>query len=211
MTWDQCQVIMGNDYHLIPTPICQYFTAILLKKTTVMLDSQRIIPFPTSQMMRKLQVVQANVKGIDLKLMNSHLESTAQHSVERVKQLNVALDEMTSSDPKVNVIFGGDTNLGGRDFNSIVFPENVKDLWEELGCNGDTRYTWDTQYNDNKKMMGPGRPRCRFDRLYIRKSTDENVNPVAFELSGIERVKGCDRFPSDHWAIVAHFSIKTET
>ena len=52
---------------------------------------------------------------------------------------------------------------------------------------------------------------CRFDRLYIRKSTDENVKPVAFELSGIERVKGCDRFPSDHWAIIAHFSIKTET
>lgn len=204
-TWEQIKIIMNADYHMISAPICQYFTGVLLKKATVTVGSIDLIPFETTQMMRNLQVIDASVKGLDVKLMNTHLESTQQHSDERVKQLKIAMEEMVNADPTLDVIFGGDTNLGGRDFNNLQFPPNVDDIWEMLGCNPETRYTWDTQTNNNKKMMGPGRPRCRFDRLYLRKS--EMIAPLSFSLSGFERVPNGDRFPSDHWAIIVEFGI----
>ena len=53
--------------------------------------------------------------------------------------------------------------------------------------------------------------RCRFDRLYYRgtKIDDQKVclMPVFFELEGLEKLKSCGRFSSDHWAIQCHFEV----
>ena len=50
--------------------------------------------------------------------------------------------------------------------------------------------------------------RCRFDRIYMRHCTPEpELKPVYFELIGLERLKTCRRFPSDHWGLLAHFNI----
>ena len=50
--------------------------------------------------------------------------------------------------------------------------------------------------------------RCRFDRIYLRHCTPEpKLKPVYFELIGLERLKTCRRFPSDHWGLLAHFDI----
>ena len=57
-------------------------------------------------------------------------------------------------------------------------------------------------------------PRCRFDRFYFRPSNiiDNNKDnltlmPVYFELEGLEKLKSCGQFCSDHWAIQSYFKI----
>lgn len=210
-SWQILQDDLSTLYHLIPASTSDpYFTAVLLKITTVFLDSKKVQPFFTSVMMRKLQILHVNVKGIDVKLMNTHLESTAAHSVERLRQLKICFDEIASTDPKYNVIFGGDLNLNANDMRSATIPKSVVDIWEMLGSKPETRYTWDTRYNTNKQMDGPGRPRCRFDRFYFRSSCTKNIVPYGFNLTGIKKIKNCSKFASDHWGIHSHFHIATE-
>jgi len=88
-------------------------------------------------------------------------------------------------------------------------PAGVADVWEATGRRPEAAYTWDMQRNDNLKWSQRFRPRCRFDRLYYRPA--DMLKPVYFELIGLERLSrfdGCQRFPSDHWGILAHFDKK---
>lgn len=210
-SWDVIKNDLQVLYHTLPAcTYSQYFTAVLLKKGTVLLDDHKVKPFHSSMMMRKLQIVHANVKGIDIKLMNTHLESTAAHSVERMRQFKICMEEIKNADRKCHAIFGGDLNLGARDQNGINLPPSTVDVWEALGSVAEKRYTWDVKYNDNKQMSGGGKPRCRFDRVYFRSADSQQITPSEFHLRGIERIKDCSRFPSDHWAILCKFHIKTE-
>ena len=63
-------------------------------------------------------------------------------------------------------------------------------------------------------MTGKFKPRCRFDRLYYRGTKIDNekvrLSPVYFELEGLEKLKSCGRFYSDHWAIQCYFDILKE-
>lgn len=84
-------------------------------------------------------------------------------------------------------------------------PEGVLDLWEVTGKRPEAKYTWDMSRNDNLNF--PYRnAKCRFDRLYMKHSAKQSeLKPVYFELVGLERVKSCLRYPSDHWGIMTHF------
>ena len=96
------------------------------------------------------------------------------------------------------------TDIGG-------LPDGVVDVWQETGQRAEAKFTWDLQKNDNLDWQFPNKPRCRFDRMYYRPSTASSskpkLKPVYFELAGIQRLKCCKRFPSDHWGILAHFDI----
>lgn len=60
---------------------------------------------------------QVSISGIELCLMTSHLESTKDHSKERIKQLQIVLNEMQKESESTTVIFGGDTNLRDSEVN----------------------------------------------------------------------------------------------
>ena len=86
-------------------------------------------------------------------------------------------------------------------------PDNILDLWEVTGKRPEAKFTWDLMRNDNLAWEKKFKPRCRFDRMFLRHpSTGSKLKPVYFELVGLERVKACKRFPSDHWGILAHFN-----
>ena len=87
-------------------------------------------------------------------------------------------------------------------------PNGVSDVWQATGEREIAKFTWDLVRNDNKSLPGRYKPRCRFDRMYVRDPRNESAKkfkPVYFELVGIERIKSCGRFPSDHWGILGHF------
>ena len=44
---------------------------------------------------------------------------------------------------------------------------------------------------------------------YIGETSSDSLvlKPVYFELTGIQKLASCGRFPSDHWAIMAHFDL----
>ncbi|XP_026275618.1 tyrosyl-DNA phosphodiesterase 2-like isoform X2 [Frankliniella occidentalis] len=196
------------EYKCIASGDGEYFTATLLRRFTTYYDSHRVVDFPGSLMGRSLLVTEAHIGPLKLTLLNTHLESTADHAAERVNQLNKSLKEVTDAAKNRVVIFGGDLNL--RDKELVLcggLPNGVVDLWEAGGSRPECRYTWDMTRNTNTEMAGRFKPRCRFDRVYLRQSFPPAVKPKYFGLIGLQKVMGTQSFPSDHWGIKVHFDI----
>ncbi|KAF4792327.1 Tyrosyl-DNA phosphodiesterase 2 [Turdus rufiventris] len=199
------QMKAGN-YTIIPGNIDEYFTVIMLKKSRVKLLKHEIIPFPTTAMKRNLLVVHVSISGIELCLMTSHLESTKNHAKERIKQLQIVLNEMQKESETTTVIFGGDTNLRDSEVTKLGnLPDNIKDIWEFLDKPQHCRYTWDTQSNTN--LNAAYKCKMRFDRVYFRPALEGgHFIPRSMDLIGLEKLE-CGRFPSDHWGILCNFDV----
>ncbi|CAH2284493.1 tyrosyl-DNA phosphodiesterase 2 [Pelobates cultripes] len=191
-------IIAGNDEG--------YFTAIMLKNSRVKLISQEIVPYPNTTMMRNLLIANVNLSGNHICLMTSHLESTKDHSKERLAQLHVLLKKMQEAPLSATVIYGGDTNLRDSEVQKIGgLPSNILDVWEFLGKPEHCRYTWDTKVNNN--LRAPYTCRLRFDRILYRASGDgSQVIPNSLDLVGVEKLD-CGRYPSDHWGLLCDFDV----
>ena len=66
------------------------------------------------------------------------------------------------------------------------------------------------QFNKTMLQLSGGggyKPKCRFDRVYFRNSSQSPISPQTFNLIGIEKVPGTQRFPSDHWGILCTFDL----
>ena len=85
-------------------------------------------------------------------------------------------------------------------------PSGVCDVWEATGSRKECLYTWDMMRNTNL-VFDKFKPRCRFDRLYLKHSTPNTIKPVYFELIGLEKISSCGKFPSDHWGLLSHYDI----
>ncbi|NWI21115.1 TYDP2 phosphodiesterase, partial [Crypturellus soui] len=196
----------AGNYTIIPGNIDGYFTAVMLKNSRVKLVKQEIVPFPTTSMMRNLLVVHVTVAGNELCLMTSHLESTKDHSKERMKQLQIVFKKMEKESESTTVIFGGDTNLRDSEVNKLGgLPGSIVDVWEFLGKPKHCRYTWDTSCNSN--LAAAYTCRLRFDRLYLRSAPHGgHIVPRSMDLIGLEKLD-CGRFPSDHWGVLCHFDV----
>ncbi|XP_075682678.1 tyrosyl-DNA phosphodiesterase 2 [Rhinoderma darwinii] len=183
-----------------------YFTAIMLKKTRVRLISKEIVTFPSTVMMRNLLIANVNICGHNICLMTSHLESTKEHSNERLKQLDIVLKKIQEVPPSTTVLFAGDTNLRDKEVEKIGgLPSNILDIWEFLGKPEHCRYTWDTKMNNNLKISYTSR--LRFDRIFYRAAVDgSQVVPQSLDLVGTEKLD-CGRFPSDHWGLFCDFDV----
>ncbi|NXK93108.1 TYDP2 phosphodiesterase, partial [Formicarius rufipectus] len=196
----------AGSYTIIPGNLDEYFTVIMLKKSRVKLLKHEIIPFPTTAMKRNLLVVHVSISGNELCLMTSHLESTKNHSKERIKQLQIVLNKMQKESESTTVIFGGDTNLRDSEVAKLGdLPKNVVDIWEFLDKPQHCRYTWDTHSNTN--LNAPYKCKMRFDRVYFRPAAEGgHVIPRSMDLIGLEKLD-CGRFPSDHWGILCNFDV----
>ncbi|XP_070603477.1 tyrosyl-DNA phosphodiesterase 2 [Erythrolamprus reginae] len=193
-------------YTIIPGNVDGYFTAIMLKKSRVKVVKHEITAFPTTSMMRNLLAVHVNISGNDLCLMTSHLESTKEHSEERVKQLKLVLAKIAEVPKSSSVIFGGDTNLRDKEVAKIGgLPSNVLDIWEFLGKPEHCQYTWDTSQNSN--LNARYKCKSRFDRLFFRGAADGGqIIPQSLDLIGVEKLD-CGRYPSDHWGLFCNFDV----
>lgn len=182
----------------------EYYTMILSKKTTCLGGIRSLIRFESSTMGRNLLKVDLKYKDkVDLCVMTSHLESTAEHGSERMIQLKKAIKAMLDQDEHKVVIFGGDLNMRDKEVTAVGgLPQNICDIWESTGARKEAAYTWDMTRNTNLTWNAKFRPRCRFDRLLYRGNNTEcgemTLMPVYFELEGLEKLKTCSRFCSDH-------------
>ena len=67
-------------------------------------------------------------------LLNTHLESTAEHADERMRQLEKCFDIMTKRPEDRTVILGGDLNMRDKEVTSVGgLPAGARDVWEQLG------------------------------------------------------------------------------
>lgn len=189
-----------------------YYTMILSKKSTCQLTSGKdVINYGNSVMGRNLLKVKLKYANkVDLCVMTTHLESTKEYSGQRIDQLKRGFKEMLDQNEGTLVIYGGDLNLRDSELSGIGgLPNNVYDLWESTGSRKECLYTWDCLRNTNVQFPGKFKPRLRFDRIYFRAGKGkETLVPTYFELEGLEKLKNCSRFCSDHWAIQSYFEMK---
>lgn len=190
---------LGGEYSiLLTTPSQPYFTGVLLKPN-VELIKHSCVPFENSGMGRSMELVEASVGNVKLRLLNTHLESMKEHSDIRKAQLKDCFDQLREwDDGEAVIIFGGDLNI--RDDEVKDVPIGFADAWVAAGSKPKYRFTWDTRLNDNKSAGGA---RCRFDRIFFK--TNGKFSSVDFSLEGQNRIRSALCYPSDHWAIVAKF------
>ncbi|XP_006977192.1 tyrosyl-DNA phosphodiesterase 2 [Peromyscus maniculatus bairdii] len=194
----------ANSYKIITGNEEGYFTAILLKKGRVKFKSQEIVPFPNTKMMRNLLCVNVSLGGNEFCLMTSHLESTREHSAERISQLKTVFQKMQEAPDSTTVIFAGDTNLRDQEVTKCGgLPDNVFDAWEFLGKPKHCQYTWDTRINTNLRI--PAACKHRFDRIFFR-AEEGHLIPQSLDLVGLEKLD-CGRFPSDHWGLLCTLNV----
>ncbi|KAL3891596.1 hypothetical protein ACJMK2_003852 [Sinanodonta woodiana] len=196
-------------YSLFSAGENNYYIAILLRRDCTVFEDKRITTFPSSTMFRNLLTIKCTVKGIKFDILTSHLESTRPATRERKRQLKTAFENVKQADSNRTVIFGGDLNLRDKELDEIQgIPNDVYDVWEVTGKRPEVKFTWDMERNDNLEWGFEQKPKCRFDRMYIRHCRPRaKVKPVHFELVGSKRLPSCQRFPSDHWGLLVHFNL----
>ena len=92
-------------------------------------------------------------------------------------------------------------------------PKGVHDIWEKTGSKPEFQYTWDCTLNTNLKWDSfIPKPKTRFDRLYYRpaQSPSATFEPCSFQLVGLNKLKSCNQFCSDHWGILADCKLTPE-
>jgi len=180
-----------------------YFVATLLRKGRVYLDHHTVKDFHSSSMGRHVLAVQAHCGSVKLDLFNTHLESTKEHAEERGNQLKQCLAQVGSRPSERVSILAGDLNL--RDAELVAsggLPERTVDVWEKCGARKEVQYTWDMMRNTNLQAnFGKFRPRCRFDRIYLRDSSPSTATATQFGLIGLQKITDTQAFPSDHWGL----------
>ncbi|XP_067004501.2 tyrosyl-DNA phosphodiesterase 2 isoform X3 [Anabrus simplex] len=197
------------EYMCIAGNVEGYFSALMLRRYTVYYDSHKIIQFPSSLMQRNLLCAEVHIGPLKLQLMTSHLESGMEHTKERLNQLQTAFKMIQKMPENQTVIFGGDLNLRDKELSvSGGVPPGIEDLWIACGSRKECQYTWDNVRNTNKSVPGKFKPRCRFDRIYIRHAHPRAVVPMHFGLIGIQKIINTQSFPSDHWGIQVFFNIE---
>jgi len=198
-------------YKCIPgnNPIASdYFTVTLLRRDSVIYESHEVISFPLSRMGRNLLIVKIKIAGKQLTLLNSHLESTAEHSAERKNQLKIAFQKSLAVDSGQTVLLAGDLNLRDKELDQLGgVPSSMEDLWVKCGSRPECKFTWDSQRNVNIQSKVSFKARCRFDRIYYRAADANPIFPEHFGLIGLEKISSCGRFPSDHWGLVTYFGV----
>jgi len=195
-------------YMLIASSDTEYFTVTMLLRTIVHFDGHELVDFPGSLMGRNLLVVKAHIGDCHLELYNSHLESTAEFSKERKIQLAIGFSYVTNAPPNANAILAGDLNMRDQEVAAVGIPKQTVDVWEFTGSRKEVKWTWDLSRNCNKQVSGKYNPRCRFDRIYCRRSSrGSSIVPRYFGLVGLEKVPNTQCFPSDHWGLLTHYVI----
>ncbi|XP_064488702.1 tyrosyl-DNA phosphodiesterase 2-like [Ornithodoros turicata] len=185
-----------------------YYTAVLLKKDTVSYKCDTVFGFSNTSMGRTLTHIDVSFNGYPLTLMNTHLESTAEFSAARKDQLKKCFKACRKEPEDKTVIFAGDLNLRDSEMQELGgVPPGFEDMWESCGRRKEATYTWDLTRNDNLIWNARFKPRCRFDRVYLRRSKPARITPAFFGLIGLERLKPHTCFPSDHWGLLCHFYV----
>ncbi|CDW53716.1 5' tyrosyl DNA phosphodiesterase [Trichuris trichiura] len=221
---------LSSEYDELPRETsCNYFTKTFLHRNSANCDSSQVIPFEGSCMGRDMMVAQVTLFGkAHCCLVNAHLESGRQYSKVRKEQLSTAFSLMRAADSGVNILFGGDLNLRDHEvkahcdsspaefskvqiFKIQTLPEGIVDLWKANGSPSGEKYTWDSTKNDNIASKGIAgrsyRPRCRFDRIYMKHSTPRLLTPTEFKLVGKRVIRSCLCYPSDHFGILCCFQL----
>lgn len=175
-----------------------------LRKDSVGLISHQTVDFENSIMTRNMLTSRIEIGGVVVNLGNTHLESTTDYAPARINQMRRVFKHLNEIPLNEPTIIAGDMNARDKEISSIGgLPNGVIDVWEATGKKPECNYTWDMLRNDNLTIQSKFKPRCRFDRIWVRDSKPSHLIPSTFNLVGIQRLKPHVCFPSDHWGLLS--------
>ena len=191
-----------------------YYTATLILKTGrdvyLKISYSNTVQYKLSIMGRDMLIVKLKLEGITVNIVNTHLESTDYLTKVRSHQLQQLFSWSESVPKSEMIVVAGDMNLTDEELQDKEgLPLGWIDVWESLGKNEETQYTWDMTRNNSIDIDSDDKPRFRFDRIWLRDSVPSRVTPLTFELIGTERLADDDCFASDHWGILTTFKLST--
>lgn len=204
--------IKCNDYDVhVPRKRESYFVMVLTLKSSLCTLKKSSIDFKNSKQGRSLLKIEAKQGKVPVVIFTSHLESLKPESDARMSQFHQVCEFMMPFSPDTLVVFAADTNFRDFEYKQCLkdrpsIKEKIVDIWEEVGCPGDSRFTWDLQKNDNQ--IKGGKARLRFERAYCRSPLASGTcafRPESISLVGTKRLD-CGMFPSDHWGMLIKFS-----
>lgn len=161
----------------------------------------QVMRFPNTTQARLLLHIPVRFHDCEIHLLTSHLESLNTNVTERKNQVSTVfnlMSSLTESQAKT-CIFGGDTNVMGREVEQVGLPDNFGDLWEMCGSDLSKRCTWDST-----------EPRIRLDRIYMCPK-GSRLQPDTFDLVGESLLDNYGVYPSDHLGVWAEFVLKGES
>ncbi|KAF4723058.1 Tyrosyl-DNA phosphodiesterase 2, partial [Perkinsus olseni] len=209
LTWLRRLLSEFYDFYIQSSPPLPYFVGILIDRSAVAIRGPLVTDnFATTKMGRALLSLNGEVRlttgdRVKVHIATAHLESTKAFARPRVEQLKESFTDMRRSVAQNGshlAIFGGDLNIRDEEVRQALSDEraDILDAWEASGRPKESEFTWDMRKNDNLGIKG--KPKARFDRVYLTNSKDMKVSPQSFRLTGTERcdmdeVKGKKRFP----------------
>ncbi|XP_053990822.1 tyrosyl-DNA phosphodiesterase 2-like isoform X2 [Hylaeus volcanicus] len=224
-TFEMIGTILSPTYHPIRCEIQElydapYYCVLLLLKTKFKASSDsfqmKTLRFPESQMGRHLLFVTCDLLNDTepVCFLTAHLESCTESRNERVNQMQTTFLEMFRivNDNEASLcIFGGDLNIRDKEAKCVLktmetMGIHLVDIWEYLGSDSSTRYTWDSSYysEDSVKRFYV---KMRLDRMYLYTKKDSTLlwRPIAFQLIGKEKLPSTGKTPSDHLGLFVTF------
>ena len=162
-----------------------------------------------SSMGRDMIVFETVVNGRKVQVMSSHLESLADYGAAREAQLEVMLDSMQNFQGPS--IVAGDLNVRNKEAEKVLRKVAKKtegrsadtqlfDCWEAMGKIEGNKNTW--VHGD----PGLKHIQARYDRIYCN---GKSARVIGFKLIGKEVMPPpCLTTPSDHYGMIAKFSIE---
>ena len=179
-------------------PTCTYTTGLYFTMTFIAnrysLFSSHRIEFPSytahSSMGRDIHVTSFNFHGVDIAILNVHLESGAETSKVRLQQLRdvIHIVQDIGENPNTVKIACGDMNLRATEWKSIAkeYPEIV-DLYEvseaeTKGVNVPS-FTWQRTFPGKSTPFS-----SRFDRVLFRADETILVSNQSYKIIGMESI-----------------------
>ena len=202
-TWDAITNRLQSKYYFYrdEAPHRYYHILMIRIDSAVVAEGDvQVMKFPNTTQSRLLLHIPARFHDREMHLLTSHLESLSKNATERKNQLSAVFTLMSSlSETQGKIcIFGGDTNITGREVEQVGLPETFGDLWEMCGSDPRRKLTWDST-----------EPRMRLDRFYMCPKGSA-LQPTTFDLVGECLLDDYGVYASDHLGVWTEFELKEE-
>eukprot|EP01055_Gregarina_sp_Pseudo9_P004878 Gregarina_sp_Pseudo_9__4877@NODE_50_length_4806_cov_19_581708_g47_i0_p10_GENE_NODE_50_length_4806_cov_19_581708_g47_i0NODE_50_length_4806_cov_19_581708_g47_i0_p10_ORF_typecomplete_len125_score15_99Exo_endo_phos/PF03372_23/0_16_NODE_50_length_4806_cov_19_581708_g47_i042864660 len=121
-------------------------------------------------------------------------------------------DEALSLGDRGLLVLAGDLNIRDaevKEHEDFLKASGIFDVWEKLGSEEVTRWTWNRRINCNLGECSNQGARLRSDRMYCWQGRDAPVDTRVLELTGTEVIdaKNFNYFPSDHFGLLVYLIV----
>jgi endonuclease/exonuclease/phosphatase family metal-dependent hydrolase len=204
---------LSETYHIFQvftTVADPYGTGLAFKRETVSLvDKPYYFDYNNTKMGRRIIGCEAQIAGIKIHFLTTHLESMSKNAHLRSLQFDTIKTAISNLD---NIIIAGDFNITEKneEIEKKLAISKLEDCWIKIGCPVRIAWTYNSKKNKNITVNNKKNVRSRLDRIYYSNGSRE-FRVARMQLIGMSDVSEDIPFPpSDHFGLLTNFIIKDQ-